>query len=34
MPQVDTSKMPPDQAAKIAEAMKGMSGRAVTEKTC
>ena len=34
MPQVDTSKMPPDQAAKIAEAMKGMSGRAVTDKNC
>jgi hypothetical protein len=24
--QVDTSKMPPEQAAKIAEAMKGMMG--------
>jgi hypothetical protein len=34
MPQVDTSKMPPDQAAKIAEAMKGDERRAVTDKSC
>ena len=35
MPQMDTSKLPPEQAAKIAEAMKGMSGdRTVTEKNC
>ena len=34
MPQVDTSKMPPEQAAKIAAAMKGMGGQPVTEKHC
>ena len=34
MPQMDTSKLPPDQAAKIAEAMKGMGGQTVTEKRC
>jgi hypothetical protein len=34
-PQVDTSKMPPEQAAKIAEAMKAMSGdRTITQKDC
>src|SRR5687767_10146367 len=34
-PQVDTSKMPPEQAAKIAEMMKGMMGdRTVVEKNC
>ena len=34
-PPVDTSKMPPDQAAKIAEAMKGMMGdRTMVEKNC
>jgi hypothetical protein len=35
MPQMDTSKMPPEQAAKMAEAMKAMMGpRTVTEKHC
>jgi len=35
MPQMDTSKMPPEQAAKMAEAMKAMTGgRTVTEKNC
>jgi Protein of unknown function (DUF3617) len=34
MPQMDTSKLPPDQAAKMAEAMKGMGGQTVTEKNC
>ena len=34
MPQVDTSKLPPEQAAKIAEAMKGMGGQPVTQKNC
>ena len=34
MPQMDTSKLPPEQAAKIAEAMKGMSGQAMTQKHC
>ena len=35
MPQMDMSKLPPEQAAKIAEAMKGMMGdRTVTEKNC
>lgn len=34
-PPVDTSKMSPEQAAKIAEAMKGLAGdRTMTEKTC
>src|SRR6185503_14542027 len=34
-PAVDTSKMPPEQAAKIAEMMKGMMGdRTVVEKNC
>jgi hypothetical protein len=34
-PPIDTSKMPPEQAAKIAEAMKGlMGGRTTTEKSC
>ena len=27
MPQMDMSKLPPEQAAKIAEAMKGLTGR-------
>jgi hypothetical protein len=35
MPQMDTSKMPAEQAAKMAEAMKAMMGpRTVTEKHC
>jgi hypothetical protein len=35
MPPVDTSKMPPEQAAKIAEAMKGMmADRTMVEKNC
>jgi len=35
MPPVDTSKMPPEQAAKMAEAMKGMLGeKTVTDKSC
>jgi hypothetical protein len=34
MPQMDTSKLPPEQAAKIAEAMKGMSGQPMTQKHC
>jgi Protein of unknown function (DUF3617) len=35
MPQIDMSKLPPDQAAKIAEAMKGMTGdQTMTEKDC
>src|SRR3982751_1556567 len=35
MPPVDTSKMPPEQAARIAEAMKAMSGdKATTTKDC
>src|SRR5262245_26203587 len=35
MPPMDTSKLPPEQAAKIAEAMKGMMGdRTITEKHC
>jgi hypothetical protein len=34
MAQMDTSKMSPEQAAKFAEVMKGMSNRAVVEKTC
>ena len=35
VPPMDTSKLPPEQAAKIAEMMKGMLGdRTVTEKTC
>ena len=35
MPQMDTSKMPPEQAAKMAEAMKAMMGpRTITEKNC
>ena len=35
MPQKDTSKLPPEQAAKIAEAMKGLTGdRTITEKNC
>ena len=34
-PPVDTSKMSPEQAAKIAEAMKGLAGdRTMTEKSC
>ena len=35
VPPVDTSKMPPEQAAKIAAAMKGMMGpQTVVEKSC
>ena len=34
MPQVDTSKMPPEQAAKMAEAMKAMGNRTIVEKNC
>ena len=35
MPQIDSSKLPPEQAAKIAEAMKAMMGdRTTTEKHC
>ena len=34
MPQMDTSKLPPEQAAKIAEAMKGMAGQPMTQKNC
>ena len=35
MPQMDTSKLPPEQAAKMAEAMKAMAGgQTVTEKHC
>ena len=35
MPKMDTSKMPPEQAAKVAEMMKGMLGpRTMTEKNC
>jgi len=35
MPPVDTRKMPPEQAAKIAEAMKGMmADRTMVEKNC
>ncbi len=35
MPPMDTSKLPPEQAAKIAEAMKGMTGgQPVTQKNC
>jgi hypothetical protein len=34
MPQMDTSKLPPEQAAKIAEGMKGMGGQPVTQKNC
>jgi hypothetical protein len=33
-PAVDTSKMPPEQAAKIAEALKGMGNRTIVEKNC
>ena len=34
-PPVDTSKMSPEQAAKMAEVMKGLAGdRTMTEKTC
>ena len=34
-PPMDTSKMPPEQAARIAEAMKSlMADRTITEKTC
>ena len=34
-PPVDTSKMSPEQAAKMAEAMKSLAGdRTMTEKTC
>ena len=32
--QMDTSKLPPEQAAKIAEAMKGMAGKPIVQKTC
>ena len=32
--QMDTSKLPPEQAAKIAEAMKAMSAKPVVQKTC
>ena len=34
MPQMDTSKLPPEQAAKMAEAMKGMAGQPMTQKNC
>ena len=35
VPQIDTSKMPPEQAAKIAEAMKGLMGdQPVVQKNC
>ena len=35
MPQMDTSKLPPEQAARMAEAMKAMGGgRTVVEKHC
>jgi hypothetical protein len=35
MPQMDMSKLPPEQAAKIAEAMKGLTGdRTMTDKNC
>lgn len=34
-PKMDTSKMPPEQAAKIAEMMKGLTGeRTMVEKNC
>ena len=34
-PPIDTSKMTPEQAAKMAEAMKSVTGgQAITEKTC
>ena len=32
--QMDTSKLPPEQAAKIAEAMKAMAGKPIVQKTC
>jgi hypothetical protein len=32
--QMDTSKLPPEQAAKIAEAMKSMAGKPIVQKTC
>ena len=35
VPKMDTSKMPPEQAAKIAEMMKGLTGdRTIVEKNC
>src|SRR5215204_483215 len=34
VPKVDTSKMPPEQAAKIAEMMKSLGDRTIVEKNC
>jgi hypothetical protein len=35
VPKMDTSKMPPEQAAKIAEMMKGLTGeRTIVERNC